>query len=38
MAQPALKYYVTSEQPERVEELRSNISTAADAPALLAAA
>jgi hypothetical protein len=38
MAQPALKYYVTSEQPDRVEELRSNISTAADAPALLAAA
>jgi len=38
MAQPALKYYVTSEWPERVEELRSNISTAADAPALLSAA
>jgi len=38
MAQPALKYYVTSEWPERVEELRSNISTAADGPALLAAA
>ncbi len=38
MAQPALKYYVTSEQPNRVEELRSNISTAADTPGLLAAA
>ncbi len=38
MAQPALKYYVTSEQPERIEELRSNISTAADTPSLLAAA
>jgi len=38
MAQPALKYYVTSEWPGRVEELRSNISTAADPPSLLAAA
>jgi len=38
MAQSALKYYVTSEQPDRVEELRSNISTAADPPSLLAAA
>lgn len=38
MAQPALKYYVTSERPDQVEELRTNISSAADAPALLAAA
>ncbi len=38
MAQPALKYYITSQQPDRVEELRNNISTAADPPSLLAAA
>ncbi len=38
MGQPALKYYVTSEWPGRIEELRSDVSVAQDPPSLLAAA
>ncbi len=38
MGQSALKYYVTSERPGQIEQLRNQISTAEDVPALLAAA
>ncbi len=37
MGYPALKYYVTSEQPGSIEELRSTISNAEDPSSLLAA-